>query len=255
MNDSPRGGSSGEQVIALWSAPRSRSTAFLRMMMGRDDVAAVHEPFSRLADFGSAEIEDRTVHSEAELIDAITTLGGKSRLFFKDTTDFHYPGVLADQDFLRNVCHTFIIRDPKEVIASHFALNPELRRDEVGFARLHELFLAVTEAQGAEPVVVDSDDLIERPEDTVRAYCESVGLPFDATSLSWSPGMPDDWKLTARWHQDASTTNGFVKSRKNYPDTVDNHPVLAEHYRAELPFYTYLHERRLRPRGAVRGAV
>ncbi|MFH8611425.1 sulfotransferase family protein [Streptomyces sp. NPDC018029] len=251
MNDSLRGGGSGAQVIALWSAPRSRSTAFLRMMMGRDDVLALHEPFSRLADFGSAEVGGRVVHSEAELIAAIGDMGAKSRLFFKDTTDFRYPGVLEDQEFLREVCHTFIIRDPAEVIASHYALNPELRREEVGFARLQEIYVAVAEAQGAEPVIVDSDDLIERPEATVRAYCERVGLPFDPTTLSWSPGMPSEWQLTARWHQDASATDGFVKSTKKYADTVESNPLLADYHREELPFYTYLYERRLRPEEAL----
>ncbi|MFK4066962.1 sulfotransferase family protein [Streptomyces sp. NPDC029674] len=246
MKDSLRDGGSVPQVIALWSAPRSRSTAFLRMMMGRDDVVALHEPFSRLADFGSAEIGDRVVRSEAELIAAIREMGAKSSLFFKDTTDFRYPGVLEDQEFLREVCHTFIIRDPIEVIASHYALNPELRLEEVGFARLQEIYLAVAQTRGAEPVVVDSDDLIDRPADTVRAYCERVGLPFDPTALSWSPGMPAEWRLTARWHQDASATDGFVKSTKTYADTVGNNSLLAEYYREELPFYTYLYERRLK---------
>ena len=39
----------------LWSAPRSRSTAFFRMMIERGDFTGVHEPFSYLAEFGYAE--------------------------------------------------------------------------------------------------------------------------------------------------------------------------------------------------------
>ena len=46
-------------VLALWSAPRCRSTAFERMMMERGDRVVVHEPFSRVVDFGTVEVGDR----------------------------------------------------------------------------------------------------------------------------------------------------------------------------------------------------
>ncbi|MFJ3928560.1 sulfotransferase family protein [Streptomyces sp. NPDC090022] len=233
-------------VIALWSAPRSRSTAFLRMMMGRGDVVSLHEPFSRLADFGDAEIGDTVVHSESELIAEIRRLGESATVFFKDTTDFRYPGVLADTDFLRDVRHTFIIRNPADVIASHFALNPELSAEDVGFSRLHELYEAVERAQGGvPPVVVDSDALLERPEDTVRAYCARTGLPYAAGSLTWSPGMPEDFKLTERWHVDAGESSGFERRERTYADTVDNNDLLRGFYEDQLPFYTRLYERRL----------
>jgi hypothetical protein len=39
-------------VFALWSAPRARSTAFVRSMVERGDLIALHEPFCNLADFG-----------------------------------------------------------------------------------------------------------------------------------------------------------------------------------------------------------
>ncbi|WP_214327458.1 hypothetical protein [Nonomuraea sediminis] len=42
------------RIIALWSAPRCRSTAFLRMMRQRRDCLVIREPFSHVADFGEA---------------------------------------------------------------------------------------------------------------------------------------------------------------------------------------------------------
>jgi hypothetical protein len=39
-------GSQQAPVLMLWSSPRSRSTAFFRMMAERGDFTAVHEPFS-----------------------------------------------------------------------------------------------------------------------------------------------------------------------------------------------------------------
>ncbi|HUD39315.1 MAG TPA: hypothetical protein VMR14_20630 [Streptosporangiaceae bacterium] len=44
-------------ILMLWSAPRSRSTAFFRMMIERGDFVCVHEPFSYLAEFGHVDLE------------------------------------------------------------------------------------------------------------------------------------------------------------------------------------------------------
>lgn len=214
--------------------------------MERDDVLTLHEPFSQLADFGSCTVVDKEVSSEAELIAAIGDLGAKKRVFFKDTTDFHYPGVLSDVDFLRQVEHTFIIRHPREVIPSHYALNPSVTLPEIGFARLNELYLAVSAATGHQPIIVDSDLLLERPEQTVRAYNERLGLAHKPEILSWSSGMRQDWAKTARWHEDAGNSNGFARSTRAYPQTVDNNPVLAGFYEQELPFYEHLREHRMR---------
>jgi hypothetical protein len=39
-------------MLMLWSAPRSRSTAFYRMMIERGDFTAVHEP-SRMSRYSA----------------------------------------------------------------------------------------------------------------------------------------------------------------------------------------------------------
>ncbi|MER5750221.1 sulfotransferase family protein [Streptomyces sp. NPDC002088] len=232
-------------LLGLWSAPRSRSTAFLRMMAERGDFTVVHEPFSHVADFQEKEIDGRVVRTEAELIEALTAMARGCAVFFKDTTDFAYPGLLADRRFLAEATHTFIVRDPAEVIASHFALNPDLRCEEVGIERLHEIHQAVTVATGRRPVVVDAQDLVRRPEQTVRAYCAAVGIPFLTQALAWRPGMREDWTSTRRWHENTSRTGGFVSTRSEYAATVHNHPVLAGYLRHHLPFYEELHAARL----------
>ena len=58
-------------ILVLWAAPRSRSTAFFRMMAERGDHTVLHEPFSNRAEFGSAEIAGGRYDSEAGLIDVV----------------------------------------------------------------------------------------------------------------------------------------------------------------------------------------
>lgn len=242
-------------VLALWSAPRSRSTAFARMMAERNDRVVVHEPFSQVVDFGEVKVGGQLAHSEAGVLEVLRATAAESPVFFKDTTDFHYPTVLADRDFLASATHTFIIRHPAEAIASHRALAPELGRDEIGFARLYELFAAVQAATGATPVVIDSDDLLDRPAQTVRAYCEAVGIPFLPEALSWEPGMRSEWRATSRWHASTSRTAGFQRAgdgeataeRARALEVVEADPVLRAHHDYHLPYYDKLRAAALRP--------
>lgn len=236
----------------LWSAPRCRSTAFLRMMMERGDFLVLHEPFSHVADFGSAQVGDRTVHDEAELLAGLRELGERQPVFVKDTTDFRYPGLLADADFLRRATHTFMIRDPRAAIASHLRLNPDLGRDEIGFAWLGEIFDAVRDATGERPVVIDGDDLVAHPEEVVRAYCERVGIPFLPHALSWRSGMVDQWRRTARWHAEVSETSGFER-RPPARTAPEDHPLLARYLPHHLPHYERMHAVRLTPEAAPAG--
>jgi hypothetical protein len=153
--------------------------------------------------------------------------------------------VLADQEFLRQTGHALLIRDPREVIASHYALNPALARDDVGFTRLRELAEAIA-AAGSDPLIIDSASLIDRPAQTVRAYCDYARLPFQPEALSWAAGPRPEWARTQRWHVAASRSEGFDPlSRGRYADTVDNNAVLAAYYHYHRPAYEYLYQRRL----------
>jgi Sulfotransferase domain len=235
------------RLLALWSAPRCRSTPFLRMMAERGDRTVVHEPFSHVADFGVAEVDGTVVRSERDLIGALRKLAAERPVFFKDTTDFHYPGLLADTAFLREATHTFMIRDPKAAIASHYRLNPKLGRDEIGFAWLHEIYAAVADATGTEPVVLDGDDLVAAPEAIVQAYCARVGIPYVAEALSWRPKVLPGWQRTARWHTSVSDSSGFEQRSEDGAVDVEADPTLRAFLRYHQPFYEQLRARRLRP--------
>jgi hypothetical protein len=214
-------------------------------MAERRDFTVVHEPFSQLADFGQAEVGERTVTSEADLIDALRELSEQTAVFFKDTTDFHYNGLLLDDEFLVEATHTFIVRHPAEAIASHFALNQRLNRDEIGFAWLAEIYDAVAARTGRNPVVIDSDDLVAHPEQTVQAYCEQVGIEFRPDALRWTSGLRTDWAKTSRWHESTSRTTGFAAIPTSYTETVRTNPVLAGYLDYHQPFYERLHANRL----------
>ncbi|MDT0343941.1 sulfotransferase-like domain-containing protein [Streptomyces litchfieldiae] len=234
------------RILMLWSVPRARSTAVFRMMCERGDVTAVFEPFSCLANFGVSDIGEVSVHGEREALAALRGLGQRCTVFVKDTTENRYPGVLADEAFLaRDARHAFLIRHPRETIASCHALNPGIGYDQIGFEALHELFTVVRQRSGETPVVIDAEDLMADPEGIIRAYCARMDITFRAGALAWRPETRKEWLPTREWHRDVSASSGFeVLTKKAYPDITAS-PVLHGYMRRSLPYYEELRSLRV----------
>ena len=168
-------------------------------------------------------------------------------VFLKDTPPAreHFRDVLADRRFLAESRHAFLIRRPEEIAASNYALWPGMTIDSIGLERLCELQAAVRDAGGDASVVIDSDDLVARPEATMAAYCAAVGLPFDPRALTWEPGERPEWRRSARWHMDVSASSGFERRGHVYPHTVENSRDLARFAAHHQPFYEQLYAQRL----------
>jgi hypothetical protein len=254
-------------LLMLWSAPRSRSTAFFRMMAERGDFTVVHEPFSYLAEFGYTDVAGTRVTSAAALIALLRELASRGPVFAKETTGRRYPEVLASPAFLRtDAVHTFLIRHPRETIASYHALSPSAPVHKVGFESLHEIFSAVRRLTGDEPVVVDAADLLRRPAAIVSAYCAQVGIPFVPEALTWRRGDQPEWSPSQRWHASVAASTGFFAGapEANAANAngaanadgadgadagsgvdVERDPVLGAYLGYHLPFYEMLHARRL----------
>lgn len=233
----------GGRLLATWCVPRSRSTVFLRTMAERGDLTVVHEPFSRVAFFGSADVAGTTCSTEAEVAQALLELAGSGPVFFKETTDYRYPGVLADASFLRSATHAVMVRSPEAVVASYLRLHPDASLDAMGFEHLSELYDAVVAATGKRPFLVDGDELATSPAITVAAYCDAVGLPFVVDALQWEAGAMDDWGQFSRWHETAASTTGFVPtSSEPVPDELRERA--AEYVVHHAPFYERLRSAR-----------
>jgi len=233
----------------LWSAPRSRSTAFFRMMTQRGDFTAVHEPFSYLAEFGYTPLGGTRVMSASALLGGLRHLAASRPVFVKETTGKRYPEVLGDEDFMsRDAVHTFLIRHPRETIASRHPLDPDARVEKVGFESLFEVYTEAARLTGEDPVVIDAADLVARPAALVRAYCERVGIAFIPQALTWPPEDRPEWGLSSRWHADAAASTGFASpsaAGSHLSVDVERHPVLSGYLARHLPFYAELHARRL----------
>jgi hypothetical protein len=231
--------------LALWSAPRSMSTAFFRMMAERDEFTLVHEPFSELAAGRPATVGEQKLANAAELIEFLWQQ--ERPVFFKDTTEYRHVDLFDDHPGLAKMTHTFLIRDPRRVIDSHYAMNADVTRDEIGFEYLYEIFLAAQAQSGTTPIVVDADELLLDPPAMVAAYCDRLGLAERPDALTWTPGGRNEWGATSKWHQDAAASAAFKPSERTYDVTTENNETLAGYLAYQQPFYDRLRAFRLIP--------
>ena len=47
------------------------------------------------------------------------------------------------------------------------------------------------------PIVIDGDDLLTKPAETLSAYCDAVGLPYDESLLQWDASLEAFKKMKA----------------------------------------------------------
>ena len=241
-------------TIALWTHPRSISTAFERVMMERGDFKILHEPFSYLY-----YVKGTNASIEQEYIDPshptdyqgirnhILTTSSSESVFFKDMCSHCSSDLLADADFLTRISNTFLVRDPAKTIASYYAMNPEVTLEEIGLEQLCLVFEKVAELAGEIPPVIDADDLEDKPNGTMKAYCQRLDIPYIAEAMTWHAEHKKEWDIWKDWHRDAAQSTGIVKSMEQFESTVANNSQLQAYYQSLLPFYERMHRHRLLP--------
>jgi hypothetical protein len=230
-----------EKPIALWAVPRSLSTAFERVFVERDDFEVLHEPFSasyyysedRLSNRYS-EVEPRAAHNYENVLAEILKPRQK-RLFVKDMP--HHARDLLSPEFASNFVNTFIVRDPKYVIASLHKMWPDFTLEETGFEHVYDLFRYATEVNGEEAVVVDAMSFSENPGVILGAYCERLGVPFDPRSLSWESREVEEWEMWDEWHGEAQQSTTIKRAERKDPTLSRD---LQQVYDYCLPYYYQL---------------
>jgi adenylylsulfate kinase len=224
-------------LLALWCVPRSRSTAFERAMYERGDFLVIHEPFSRVSDFGVVEVAGRRCTSQEQVRSALVELAAERPVFFKDTTDFPIDGLDADPAFVKRCRHAAMVRTPRDAVRSHLVMQSDATSRAMGFAHLWDIVSTVT-SSGLPMHLVDGDRVAGDPAAEMRRYCAAMGIAFIAESLAFRKQPPATWETTGRWHAGASESNALGAApagRKRLTDGLERTADAFE--RDQLPYY------------------
>lgn len=246
-------------------------------------------PERRSTNYGdTAEgVDPPTRTYNAVLEDLLGTPGDKKKLFFAKEMAYYFvhPSAKSHEDLewpdlMDCFQHTFLLRAPRKQVPSFVKVTlaeAELQRearegegknqdfadwvpapvgldlDELGVRQLHILYEAVANRTGTTPVVVDIDDVFSKPEATLGAFCEGIGMDFDHAMLTWEKGWRSEfrfWDESTEWMRDVLASEGFEKQgsterRKSHGAA----PTLCPTWHAAMEdaevLYTQLHSNRI----------
>ena len=201
----------------MWSGPRNVSTALMRSWGNREDTLVVDEPF--YAHYlkitgrnhpGREEVIARHESDWGRVVDALLSpvADGVAILYQKQMSHHLLPEI--GRGWLDAITHAFLIRDPLPMIASLGEKLGEFDLLATGLPQQIEIFEHVIRRTGRVPAVVDSADLLARPEPVLRALCDALGVPFSARMLWWPPGRRStDGVWAKHWYDHVEQSTGF----------------------------------------------
>ena len=237
--------------MAMWSGPRNISTAMMRAWGNRPDTFVVDEPFyayylkaTGKEHPGADEVIAAGETDWQKVVARLTgpVLGGKRILFQKQMTHHLLPEV--DRRWLSQMTNCFLIRDPREVIASYVRKREDTALEDLGFVQQAEIFNLVRSHTKSVPPVVDAKDVLENPERMLRLLCGEVGVEFNKSMLSWPPGLRETDGIWAKyWYGEVARSTSFKPYRPR-PDEVPEHLREIQERCGEC--YERLYEHRLR---------
>ena len=233
------------KILHMVSGPRNMSTAIMYAFDNRSDTLGVDEPFyaNYLNRYPDVDHPGRNEILQSQSTDAnkvISQLQRKAKdvdyLFIKNMA--HHIEQF-DLNWLQDVKHLFLIRDPQKLINSFAKVieNPTIK--DIGIKDEYLLFRQLTE-RGISPLVLDSGDLINDPREVIVKLCEALDIEFSEEMLSWKAGPREiDGVWAPYWYTNVHKTTGFkqqLTSRESMPDRYQS--LLDE----AMPYYQSLYE-------------
>lgn len=231
--------------INFWSGPRNVSTAMMYAWRERPDTTVVDEPLyahalrvtGREHPGREAVLAGQDNDGERVIDEVILGSYDTPVVFFKQMAK-HLVGL--DRSFITQCHNVLLIRDPHDMLTSFQNQVPDTTLADTGFTELVEI-LDATVASGAEPIVVESQRLLEDPSKVLAELCRRLDLPFYESMLSWDAGpKPEDGVWAPHWYAAVHKSTGWGPPRsKDATLLPDLEPVLADCnqlYRQLLPY-------------------
>lgn len=235
-------------IINLISGPRNISTALMYAFAQRTDTKVVDEPFyahyllkTGLDHPGREGTLSSMESNEQKILEDIQALAHQHDVIFLKNMAHHHEGL--KWSYLLHMKNVFLIRDPKQLIASFAQViqNPTLM--DIGLKHESELLDYVIDAGSYPPIVIDSNDILPDPEKGLSKLCQALGIPFETAMLSWKKGaIPEDGYWARYWYKNVHNSTGFVKQQTSSRSLPEH---CKELYQEALPYYdrlkSYLH--------------
>ena len=237
--------------LAVWSGPRNISTAMMRSWENRGDCVVVDEPLyahylahTGLDHPGREEVmavgEPDWRRVAARLTGPVPQ--GRTIWYQKHMTHHLLPHI--GREWLRDLTHVFLIRDPREVLISYIRTRPHVNAEDIGVLQQLDIFAYVSQLCGRAPPVIDAGEFLKAPERQLRALCAELDIPFTPRMLSWPAGArASDGVWAPYWYEAVLRSTGFEPYRARERQVPGEHQGIID---LVMPAFEVLWERRLR---------
>jgi hypothetical protein len=239
-----------DNIVAIWTSPRSVSTALYKSFLQRENTKGCYEPYNdcfyfseerRSTKYGDTE-ESRHKNSAFTFSEIQEEAKTCELLVVKDMAFMANP-YISDEELLslRNV---FLVRNPTRSLRSIRKVKPDFDEVDFGYNDLGEMYKRLSALSDTPPPVVVSETLIANPEGTLRRLCDTLKLPFESRMLSWEAGHirhfePYEYESHTRWHTTLAETTGFAEqtAEKAVMDLADLSSFESKVLEKALPIY------------------
>ena len=236
--------------IALWSGPRTLSTALMRSWGSRADTVVADEPlYAHYLDATGRAHPGRDeiiAHYETDwraVVDRLTgpIPDGASIYYQKHMTHHLLPDM--ETDWVLALRNAFLVREPREMLRSLAEVLPAPTLSDTGLPQQWTLFQTLHRERGTPPPVVQARDVLEAPRAVLGALCDALGVPFRDAMLSWESGPREtDGIWAEHWYDSVYDSTGFRPYR---PKDTPLPARLAPLHETCRPLYEKLHSHRL----------
>lgn len=242
------------KIIALWSHPRSMSTAIERIMRERGDLDCAHEPFMydyyvnrAIREMPHFDVQADHPQTYAAIRDMLLTRAETHPVFFKDMSYYVMPHILDDAPFRNRLTNCFLIRNPMASIKSYFKLDPQVSKEEIGIEQQWRHYQALVDA-GQDPIVIEAEAIRRDDRSAMTNLWTKIGLSFEEGAFAWSTERPSDWAQVDGWHSDAGTSKSIrplslddiIKEEDAFFSAAAREPRMLEYLEHHMPYYLRL---------------
>jgi hypothetical protein len=237
--------------LAMWSGPRNISTAMMRSFGNRRDCFVVDEPLyacylaaTSKPHPGAAEIIAAGQTDWRKVVESLTADVPPSAAVYYQKHMTHHLLPEMSRDWLSNLTNCFLIRHPREVLASYAKIIETPTLTDTGFPQQAEIVEIVRATTGQTPPVLDAADVLKNPRRLLGLLCDRVGIEFQESMLSWPPGPRATDGIWAKyWYAEVEKSTAF----RAYVERQIDLPQRLENLAAECaPYYERLHATRLK---------
>lgn len=243
--------------ICMWSGPRNISTAMMRSWENRSDCEVIDEPFYAfyLAQTQSPHpMFEEVLASQSQsydevikglLIDSASLYDSGSHAIKPTDTLIQYQKQMThhmlkgcDMTWTQGLSHCFLIRDPAQVVNSYTNSRGVCSVDDIGIKRQYELYQEISTLSQQNIPVIDANEVLKAPENTLRNLCKVLGINFDLAMLKWPQGSrKSDGVWASHWYHSVEKSTGFAQYKdKPMKLNAQQQAVVDE----SMPFYEAL---------------